>query len=114
MAVHTLNDIIETLLGQSLLITNITNILSQVALVARATPEPATPSSPPGTLPRPKIWCLFSPRLSRWSTRSCRSSSLSEEAVEEEAEVEVGDAVVEDVMEVVGEVEDGECVCVKL
>jgi len=107
LAVHTLNDIIETLLGQSLLFTNITNILSQVALVARATPAPATLSSPPGTLPRPKIWCLFSLKLSRLSTRSCRSSSLSEEAVEV-AEVEVEDAVAEDVMEVVVEAEDGE------
>ena len=45
------------------------------------------------------------------STQSCRSSSLSEEAVEE-GEVEVEGAVVEDVMEVVVEEEDGECVCV--
>merc|ERR1712072_331330 len=89
-----------------------TTFTELVALVARETLAPATLSSPPGMLPRPKIWCLFSLRLSRWSTRSCRSSSLSEEAVEEEEEVEVEDAVVEDAMEVVGEVEDGECVCV--
>ena len=61
-------------------------------------------------LPRPKIWCPFWLRLSRWSTRSCRSSSLSEEAVEEGEEGEVEDAVAEGVMEVVGVVEDGECV----
>merc|ERR1712037_1024173 len=72
-----------------------------VALGGKATQAPHTHSSPLEMLQRLEILCLFSLRLSRWSTLSLRNLWVVEEVEEEgdggmEDEEEVADVVVEE------------------
>jgi len=82
--------------------------LLQVVLVGKATRGPATLSSRLTMPLRPGTWCLSSPRLNRLSTPSSRSSLVSVVEVVVGAVWEVGEAVVEEDMEGVEVVEDGE------